>query len=354
MTQPPGRLRRLGSPRSVALAFVLILHGALAYQLIKAHRASTSEGKSAPAMITPIMVHPGRATRESGAQQGKARDEEVPQWTFAPLYVSPNTSTVKAMPPGNPILIATERPAATVGPRVLRRVLPEFPIESVRTGEEGATLVRLRIDDRGKPSDVQVASSSNSSALDAAAVLAVQQWQFEAARNGARAVASLAVVELRFQLYPITVSLLQPRGAETAPAVRTPEADDTAQAPGGETALRNLISGSGSFLPGKPDEQMEHETRALRAALHSWGPATDVQFLYFVGGRSWKTYALRPEYAGQPGDTNAERVSVRWETYDVQHDHVTTTWRIAVDHSGRIWAVMTGVAPWHDDAAPSP
>lgn len=65
---------------------------------------------------------------------------------------------------------------------------PRYPARALRRGQSGEVLLRIHVDARGMPAQVEVISSSGSSDLDRAARDAVRRWRFRPAmRNGAPA-----------------------------------------------------------------------------------------------------------------------------------------------------------------------
>jgi protein TonB len=81
-----------------------------------------------------------------------------------------------------------------------QRVEPIYPATSRRLGEEGVVRLKVLVDERGRPHDVVVASSSGFPRLDQAAVDAVRRWRFEPATDGNRAVSAWGAVSIRFKL----------------------------------------------------------------------------------------------------------------------------------------------------------
>lgn len=82
----------------------------------------------------------------------------------------------------------------------LARVEPEYPPAAFRAGEEGTVLVRVDVDETGKPSNVTLVRRSGSRDLDRAAQQAVMKWTFTPAMRGGRAVASSAEIPVDFRL----------------------------------------------------------------------------------------------------------------------------------------------------------
>lgn len=83
---------------------------------------------------------------------------------------------------------------------VTRRVDPVYPPASRRMDEHGVVRLRVLVDERGRPREVQVAQSSGFERLDEAAITAVRRWQFSPAMQESRAVSTWTQVKVIFQL----------------------------------------------------------------------------------------------------------------------------------------------------------
>ncbi|QJW83378.1 energy transducer TonB [Ramlibacter terrae] len=68
---------------------------------------------------------------------------------------------------------------------MLKPFVPEYPASALRHEEEGTVQVQARVLASGEVGEARVARSSNSPALDRAAVAAVRRSTFSAARNAA-------------------------------------------------------------------------------------------------------------------------------------------------------------------------
>jgi protein TonB len=83
---------------------------------------------------------------------------------------------------------------------VSNRVNPVYPPASRRAGEQGVVMLRVLVDERGRPGDLQVLQSSGFPRLDQAAVDGVQKWTFKPAKNGATPILSWTRVQVKFEL----------------------------------------------------------------------------------------------------------------------------------------------------------
>jgi len=61
-----------------------------------------------------------------------------------------------------------------------------------------------------------------------------------------------------------------------------------------------------------------------------------------TGGPQWRAYEVD---ANHP-NTLRPTVEVRWNTFEVRHQHATSEWLIAVDRDGTIWNARASRAPW--------
>jgi len=110
--------------------------------------------------------------------------------------------------PQSPTAPVASEPAAGAGPsipapqrlKVSHRVEPTYPPSARRAGEAGSVQLRILVDERGVPGEIQVIKSSGHSRLDAAAVDAVRRWRFVAATNGSQAISAWTQLAITFRL----------------------------------------------------------------------------------------------------------------------------------------------------------
>jgi len=124
-------------------------------------------------------------------------DQPVPQIEFDEPVVPPSDVPMEAS--ANAITAAPAPPA----PRELKtstRVEPMYPPTSRRMGEQGTVHVRVLVDERGRPKEVNVGKSSGFPRLDEAALEAVRKWRFVAATNEQGPVSSWTQVAITFRL----------------------------------------------------------------------------------------------------------------------------------------------------------
>jgi protein TonB len=113
-----------------------------------------------------------------------------------PVEVAP--APVAAVAPPAPA------PAPVIPPRFnadyLNNPPPAYPPLARRMGEEGKVVLRVFVNDRGLPEDVQVRTSSGSNRLDGTAQETVKQWKFIPARRGETPVGAWVLVPISFSL----------------------------------------------------------------------------------------------------------------------------------------------------------
>ncbi|MBI3323106.1 MAG: energy transducer TonB [Candidatus Omnitrophica bacterium] len=122
-------------------------------------------------------------------------------------WVSPSRSSEEgfetAQEPLPPMEEWMEDPGALSGswlPQTLLNPAPVYPRIARLQGWEGTVLIQAWVTPVGSVGAARVAESSGREPLDGAALAAVRQWRFRAARDGARAVASRVEVPVTFRL----------------------------------------------------------------------------------------------------------------------------------------------------------
>lgn len=85
------------------------------------------------------------------------------------------------------------------GPRFLKRILPEYPFKERRLGKTGVVILMLTIDAEGELINVEVLKGSGKG-FDEAAIVAIKNSLFAAARRNGSPVACKAVLPIRFKL----------------------------------------------------------------------------------------------------------------------------------------------------------
>ncbi|MGC1332331.1 energy transducer TonB, partial [Pseudomonas sp.] len=88
----------------------------------------------------------------------------------------------------------------THGVDYLRAPDPQYPDRDREDGNEGTVVLRVLVDESGKPGQVDVLRSSGFSSLDEAGRAAARAALFKPYREGGHALPVYVIVPLRFQL----------------------------------------------------------------------------------------------------------------------------------------------------------
>jgi len=102
--------------------------------------------------------------------------------------------------PGRDATTAEGKPTAKAHTKYLKNPEPLYPAAARRRRQEGQVLLAVRVEASGRPASVTVKQTSGVPSLDAAAVAAVREWQFEPARIGSVAVESEIEVPVQFKM----------------------------------------------------------------------------------------------------------------------------------------------------------
>ena len=94
------------------------------------------------------------------------------------------------------------RPGGAVsGPRLIKEVKPSYTNDALRRKIQGAVVLEAVVTVDGCPSQVRVIRSLDPEGLDAQAVAAVAQWQFEPGRLAGTPVDVLVTIQLDFRIW---------------------------------------------------------------------------------------------------------------------------------------------------------
>ena len=126
--------------------------------------------------------------------------EEPPPEVQFDEPIAPPTET--PIPASDNAIAATTAPSGAVAQelKTSQRVEPMYPPTSRRQGEEGTVRLKVLVDERGRPKDVQIAQSSGFPRLDDAARDAVRRWKFVAATDGTNPITAWTQVAVTFKL----------------------------------------------------------------------------------------------------------------------------------------------------------
>lgn len=166
-----------------------------------------------PPMIEPAAPEPTPAEPEPEPVAAQPEPREQPATVSPPANVGQAAATAVASAGGavsartatGPVSnraanSASALPGQPAHPRYRHNPSPEYPPLARQRRQEGLVLLGVRVTAEGRAAEVTIKQSSGFPLLDAAAVKAVQRWEFEPARLGAIAVASDVEVPVRFQL----------------------------------------------------------------------------------------------------------------------------------------------------------
>lgn len=217
---------------------------------------------------------------------------------------APPAPPASAAPPAPPAPPAPEAPAAAA-PAPTSRALPmvvseppqgenteatyrtlrppKYPSEAIQQRQEGEALLRVQVLPDGSAGDLQIERSSGSEFLDKAALEAVANWTFHAAKREGRAVESLIVVPVRFSLDERAVNAGEPSASLTSPTYRrlsppTYPAELKASRGEGTTLLKVGVDAGGAVQTVDIEISSGHAAldRAASDAVERWtfNPAT--------------------------------------------------------------------------------
>lgn len=114
----------------------------------------------------------------------------------------PVVQQVVETPPPEPVAPPPPPPVtpATADPGYLRNPAPEYPELAAERGWEGTVILNVHVLGNGKPSSVEVKTSSGRNVLDSAAVQTVRRWSFVPAKQGDTPIDSWVEVPIDFKL----------------------------------------------------------------------------------------------------------------------------------------------------------
>jgi protein TonB len=87
-----------------------------------------------------------------------------------------------------------------VHPRALIQIDPVYPLDATRRGIAGSVTLTLKLDETGAVQDVQVSDASPPAVFDQSALDAFRKARFAPAQKAGRAVKSLVVIKVRYEL----------------------------------------------------------------------------------------------------------------------------------------------------------
>jgi periplasmic protein TonB len=214
------QLRRIGP-----LGTIILLHVVFFYALQSGLVRKAAEALPKEVSVTFITPQPQQKPEPPKPQPAPEKPKTVPvvKKQAAPpppvpvVNTTPSQHAITAPPappappapaePASPVVSAPPAPPApavpktiTAGIEYLQAPQPEYPPVSRRIGEEGKAVLRVLVNDKGRPERVEVQKTSGSARLDEAARQAVLRAVFKPFIEDGKAVAAYAIVPIRFQL----------------------------------------------------------------------------------------------------------------------------------------------------------
>jgi periplasmic protein TonB len=125
-------------------------------------------------------------------------EQPMPEIQFDEPIVPPSETPIPASE--NAIAASAAAGAVAQDLKTSNRVEPMYPSASRRAGEEGTVRLKVLVDEKGRPREVAVASSSGFARLDQAAMEAVRKWRFVAATDGTHPITVWTHVAITFRL----------------------------------------------------------------------------------------------------------------------------------------------------------
>lgn len=146
--------------------------------------------KKAPPAVKPLPP----ATNPVPIQQAQSAPADVTPLPEPPVAAPLSNSVAQAAPP----VIAM--PKTISGVEYIQAPRPDYPPLSRRSGEEGKVLLRILINEKGRPEKVEIQRSSGFDRLDEAARQSALRAVFKPHMEDGRPVAVYTTVPIDFQL----------------------------------------------------------------------------------------------------------------------------------------------------------
>lgn len=154
-------------------------------------------------VVTPPPVIPPPKAEPPPEPKPEIKPEPIPPAPEPVMTIpEPKPEPPPLPPPVAPPVIAPPPTEYVVvaEPKYAARSEPIYPVEARRRHQQGIVRLELFISERGALDKVEVVKSSGFPLLDAAAMKAMRQSQFEAAMNGALRIRSRAEATVTFRL----------------------------------------------------------------------------------------------------------------------------------------------------------
>jgi periplasmic protein TonB len=162
--------------------------------------ALTAPVQTKPPPVLPVPVPPPKMEMPT-PPKSELKSEPLP--VKAEMTI-PTPKPAAPPPIAKPIVDPPPKPSpeyvAVTQPNYARRAQPIYPDQARRWHQQGIVTLALFINEQGALDRVEIIQSSGYSLLDAAAVKAMKQSQFEPAMDGATPVRSRAEATVTFRL----------------------------------------------------------------------------------------------------------------------------------------------------------
>ena len=138
---------------------------------------------------------------KAGHVGGSEQDDDEAVAGTPPETRLPEAPPAPLPPVAPPAPVPAPEPSAGASiPRPLDAPAPRYPVDALRRRQQGTVLLRVHVDARGNPGDIDVVAGSGSRSLDRAAVEAVGRWRFAPATRDGEPVAGTVQVPIDFTL----------------------------------------------------------------------------------------------------------------------------------------------------------
>ena len=199
--------------RRVALGVVAVAHGVMAWGLLQPMGARREPPVAAEPLYVSVLKEPPLPEEQAAAVPAFEYRPDVLQVPMPEVVAAATAPAAPRLPeddspaPASPAAVAVP-PAPSAAERLLPASVLQYaeppvlvyPRASRRAGETGRVLLRVFVDEEGRPRQVLVHRSSGFTRLDEAAIDAVRKARFKPCLDQGRPAAGWALVPLTFEL----------------------------------------------------------------------------------------------------------------------------------------------------------
>ena len=141
------------------------------------------------------LTAPGAVSSLTGMPNPRARRPQVQALAPTAPVAESETAQSTDQPAQQTSTVLADQEA-----HVVERKALDYPVESLRKGEAGSVIIRVRIDAAGEPVDAKIEQSSGFRNLDRAARQAVMRWRYAPKVANGSAVESEILVPVDFKI----------------------------------------------------------------------------------------------------------------------------------------------------------